>query len=126
MESKECENKPHSLLEASRNAVLAAGSNTIGCQQNIVTTIAAVSHNIWPTQMLAVLEVSAVVEEGLLSVLFVCAVLSSCFPSLIAGFYISSFLSQSFFLFCLSVSCASPCTVYCVLALLFAVAYLKH
>jgi hypothetical protein len=87
-------NKPHnnvySRWEVSRNAVLVAGSNTIGCPQNIITPLAAVSHNIWPTQMLAVLEVSAVMEEGLLSVLFVYAVLSSFFPSLIAGFYISS------------------------------------
>jgi hypothetical protein len=62
---QEMRNKPHSYVhigwEVSRNAVLVAGSNTIGCPQNIVTTVVAVSHNIWPAQILAVLEVSAVV-----------------------------------------------------------------
>jgi hypothetical protein len=41
--------------------VLGAGSNTIGCPYNIVTTAAVVSQNIWPTQILAVLEVLDVV-----------------------------------------------------------------
>jgi len=102
-------NKPHKYVrirwEVSRTAVLVSGSNTIGCPNNIVPTAAVVSQNVWPTQILAVLEMSAVVG-------FViggrapfcsrfCAVLSSSLPSLIVGFHISSFLPLSFFLFCL-------------------------
>jgi len=47
--------------EVSRTAVLVSGSNIVGCPNNIVTTVAVVPQNIWPTQILAVLEMSVVV-----------------------------------------------------------------
>jgi hypothetical protein len=101
-------NKAHQFVrirwEVSRTAVLVPGSNTIGCPNNTVTTVAIVWQNIWPTQILAVVGVSAVVGfviVFLFSFFFRCSVLLSSF---INSWLLHFLISFSLFLSLLLVS----------------------
>ena len=93
--------------------MLVSGSNIFGCPNNIVTTVAVVSQNIWPTQILAIMEVSAVVgfviggRAPFCSLFFYrCSLLLSSF---INSSFLHFFISFSLFLSRLLVSsCPVP------------------